>query len=102
MTSTNDAPPLTQAGRIKWVAKRVYPGLRWRARIAVALGIGRSTLYRALSRRKQGQVGNLDDELLMLMSRERIASQRRAKDLAATERTFAQHVGLRPPRRSRG
>jgi hypothetical protein len=85
----NEAVPETQAGRIKWVAERVYPAGRWRARIAKGLGIGRSTLYRFLSGRKRSRRG-LDDKLIVLMARERIASQRRARDSARAEKVFAQ------------
>lgn len=90
--SSNEAVPTSQAGRIKWVAERLYPGGRWRARIASALGIGRSTLYRYLSGRKR-PVRKLDDELMLLVARERIASQRRTRDLAKTEKKFAEEVG---------
>lgn len=92
MTASLKDIPATQAGRIKWVAELLYPLGRWRARIAVDLGIGRSTLYRRLSGRKR-PVRGIDYELMMVMARERIASQRRARDIAKAERAYAAEMG---------
>ncbi|MBN9007115.1 MAG: helix-turn-helix domain-containing protein [Rhizobiales bacterium] len=73
------------------MAQRLYPLGRWRMRIAKELGIGRSTLYRYLARRKDC-VRGLDDELRTLMARERIASQSRARKIAKAEKDFDAHL----------
>lgn len=83
--------PVSQAGRIRWVAELLYPVDRWRLHIARELGIGRSTLYRYLARKRPAR--GIDDSLLLLMARERIAAHRRARDIAAAEKAFAQETG---------
>ncbi|HEX7883541.1 MAG TPA: hypothetical protein VF499_12470 [Afipia sp.] len=83
--------PATQAGRIRWVAERLYPGGRWRLHIAAALCIGRSTLYRYMER-KQPAAG-IDDKLLLLMARERIAAHSRGREIAKAERAFSKFMG---------
>jgi hypothetical protein len=84
-----DDIPATQSGRIQWVAAVLGRGA---ASIARGLGIGRSTLYRHLAGRA-ASVHCIDDELMLLMSRERIASQRRAREIAKAERAFAAKIG---------
>jgi hypothetical protein len=70
----------SQSGRIKWVAERLYP----LGRGASAVGIGRTTLYRWVSGRKRPFRGA--DDVLLLMARERVASQRRAREIAKVEK----------------
>jgi hypothetical protein len=84
----NDVPA-TQSGRIRWIAAVLGRGA---ASIARGLGIGRSSLYRYLSARAE-RVDGIDDALMVLMARERIASQRRARDIAKAERAFAAEIG---------
>jgi hypothetical protein len=83
--------PASQAGRIKWVAEKLYPLGRWRIHIARGLCIGRSTLYRYLSEKPPAR--SIDDSLMMLMALERIASYRRAREIAEAERVFAKEMG---------
>jgi len=85
--------PVSQAGRVRWVAERLYP--LWRMHIARELAIGRSTLYQYLVRKRA--VCGLDDSLLLLMARERIASQRRAREIAQAEKAFAHEMGRAVP-----
>ncbi|MBN9602082.1 MAG: helix-turn-helix domain-containing protein [Afipia felis] len=95
--------PLTlnrQSARIKWVAQLLYPSGRWRMRIAQELGIGRSTLYRILSSRKETRCG-VDDELRVLLARERIASQNRACQIAKVEEVFDSHLSNYTKRRKK-
>ena len=91
MPKTLAEVPSSQAGRIRWVAELLYPLGRWRIHIAQQLGIGRSSLYRHLAR--QRPVPGIDDSLMLLMARERIAAHRRARDIAQAERAFAQEMG---------
>jgi hypothetical protein len=70
---------------------RLYPLGRCAAAIARDLSSGRSTLYRYLDREQPAR--GIDDALLMLMARERIASQRRAREIARAEQAFALKMG---------
>jgi hypothetical protein len=90
--------PASQAGRIKWVAEKLYPFGRWRIHIARGLVIGRSTLYRYLSEKKP-PARSIDDRLMMLMARERIASHRRAREIAKAEKLFAQEMDRVPAKK---
>ncbi|MGM4916237.1 hypothetical protein [Tardiphaga sp. 813_E8_N1_3] len=92
MSNSPKDVPSSQAGRIKWVAQKIYPLGRWRIHIARGLCIGRSTLYRYLCEKKP-PASSIDDRLMMLMARERIASHRRAREIAKAERVFAQEMG---------
>ncbi|MCC8962469.1 hypothetical protein H8A95_09120 [Bradyrhizobium sp. Pear76] len=83
--------PASQSGRIRWVAERLYPGGRWCLHIAAALGIGRSTLYRYLERKRP--VAGVDDRLMLLMARERIAAHTRGRKIAKAEKAFVQYMG---------
>lgn len=85
----------SQSGRIRWVAELLYPGGRWRVHIARDLSIGRSTLYRYLTRRRPAQ--GIDDNLIMLMARERIASHSRGREIAQAEKAFARALGRPVP-----
>jgi Helix-turn-helix domain of resolvase len=86
--------PISPSGRIRWVAEILYPEGRWRADIARALGIGRSTLYRYLGRKRPAR--GIDDSLALLMARERIAAHGRGREIAKAERSFSRAMGRAP------
>lgn len=91
--------PMSQSGRIRWVAEILYPQGRWRAEIARALGVGRSTLYRYLARKRPAK--GIDDSLALLMARERIAAHGRGREIARAEKSFARAMGRSPSPPSR-
>lgn len=63
--------PENQAERITLVGETVY-GTDWRAKIARGIAIGRSTLYRYLAGKRSARPEEIDEELLKLMTVERL------------------------------
>ena len=94
MQKSTSAVPATQGGRIRWVRERLYPLVGWRIAISRDLRIGRSTLYRYLTRKRPAP--GIDDALMPLLARKRISAHRRGREIAAVERIIIPGDGPRP------
>jgi hypothetical protein len=78
--------PTDLPGRIELVGATLY-GKSWRRRLAVALGVSRSTLWQ-LHRGAGKRRRDVDGELIELLDCERDAASERSLQIAALRRRF--------------